>query len=89
MVEGNRIYDVNRMIDVKHLLGDEYVFNIQKSSVKYVILFDSTTGKDLNNMVKAINVMSQNGWRCINITSSGGGGRIVMYALMEKLETIM
>ena len=81
--------DVNRMIDVKHLLGNQYEFNIQKSSEKYVILFDSTTIRALNNMVKAINLMSKNGWRCINITSSGGGGGITMYALMEKLEAIM
>jgi hypothetical protein len=61
---------------------------------KYLILHDIGFGPTMtfNNMNKAINLMAEKGWRCINISVVSGGSRGLvpyptydMYALMERL----
>jgi len=64
---------------------------------KYLIIHDrAVAGSTFDNLVIAINVMYEHGWRCINITStqlSRGVGPslprfegLFMYALMEQQE---
>jgi hypothetical protein len=57
---------------------------------KYTMLFDfSLVGDKFDNLIKAINVMADKGWKCVNTTSFNQAGTIfstknLMYALMEK-----
>jgi len=59
---------------------------------KYLILYEQASkGLKFDNLNKAINVMAEAGWRCINITSCNVLGEaaskgICMYALMEKTD---
>jgi len=57
---------------------------------RYLIIGDTTILKQtFQNLNKAINIMAERGWKCINLTSvmlAGGftGVRISCYALMER-----
>ncbi len=82
--------DENKMIHAPKLLKNQE--DIPKITKKYVILFDENRyGFTWNNMIQAINLMSEWGWRCINISTSPGSQAIITgrgfyhYALMEKM----
>jgi hypothetical protein len=58
---------------------------------RYVVIFDQTLAEmKFDNLNKAINIMAEKGWKCVNITSFNASGQLLstafyMYALMEKL----
>ena len=63
---------------------------IKDISEKYVILFDQSMGVSpkFNNLNKAINLMAEKGWRCVNVSalqSTAGMTAAMMYALTEKI----
>lgn len=79
--------DENRMITAPMLLKNkEDIPNITKN---YVLIEDqSISGHTWDNMIQAINVMSEYGWKCINISTMHNISGIKSshcYALMEKI----
>ena len=81
--------DENKMIHAPILLRNQD--DVPKITKKYVILFDQTiSGFTWDNMIQAINLMSDYYWRCVNISTSLGsqvpitGRAFYCYALMEK-----
>ena len=58
------------------------------TDVKYVLLQDKSAGFSFDNMIKAINLFAEKGWKCVNITAYAHGERLgldnVMYALLER-----
>jgi len=74
------------MIEAKNVTN-EYIDELNKK--KYVIIMDHASGKIFNNMIKAINLFADKGWKCVNITVMASGERLglthVIYALMEQI----
>ena len=62
---------------------------VQLIAGKYIIIHDSSYHNvTFDNLVKAINIMANSGWKCVNITSMNntkGLDTNMMYALMEKI----
>ena len=76
----------NKMIDATDILRNPS--DIQKITKKYVILNDQAglRRKTFDNMIQAINLMSEHAWGCVNIsTMYVESGALLMYALMEKI----
>ena len=67
------------------------ISNIDKFSyfiMKYILIGDFSTKETYFSLIKAINLLAERGWRCVNITHAIDEGSIFqgMYALMEKVE---
>jgi len=55
---------------------------ISEISGKYAVLYNQTMRNfEFNDLIRAINRMAENNWRCVNIYPAGA----VMYALMERM----
>ena len=71
----------------KHIIS-----NIDKFSyfiMKYILIGDFSTKDHFFSLIKAINLLAEKGWRCVNITHAIYEGSVFdhgMYALMEKVE---
>lgn len=82
--------DENRMITAPMLLKNKE--DIPKITKNYVILENQTlTGSTWDDMIQAINVMSEHGWKCINISTMHNTSGIKSshcYALMEKIKSV-
>jgi hypothetical protein len=61
---------------------------IENLTEKYVLIQDKAASFTFDNMIKAINLFAEKGWRCVNITAYSHGERLgldnVIFALMEK-----
>jgi hypothetical protein len=68
------------------LKGEEKIDEIEG---KYVIIYDQSMASSTHdNLNKAINLMADKGWRCVDICvvfNAKGGGAQYMYALMERI----
>lgn len=57
---------------------------------KYVIIKDMSNTGGVDKLIKAINIMAEGGWRCVNMTTATGSGIgpaiIHTYALMERVK---
>jgi hypothetical protein len=82
------------MQETKMILASKIVSNpeiVDEIIGKYQIIYDQALARfKFDNLNKAICIMAEKGWRCVNITSfnlSGGPFSTAthMYALMEKL----
>lgn len=77
---------MDKMLNVKKV--NEDLINKITNETKYAILYDKAAGNEFHNMVKAINLFAQNGWRCVNISVARYGERLgedhLIYALLEK-----
>lgn len=55
----------------------------------YVLLYDKSHVYTFENLIKAINLFSDCGWTCINMSVATFGERLgeehVMYALMKRI----
>jgi len=80
-----------KTIKAIRLLRKPYLIYSLKD-VKYLLIEDSSTKATFDNLIRCINLLAENGWRCINlVTVSLGGGPMLhwphMYALMERIDT--
>lgn len=80
--------EVIKMQERKMILAKDIISNpeiVGKIETKYQIVADASIASSrFDALNKAISIMVEKGWRCVNITMYGGTG-VWMYALMEKL----
>jgi hypothetical protein len=71
-------------IEAKEILKD--LSKIQEIPGRYTIIYDSSQiGLAFDNLVRAINIMANSGWRCVNISSMKSVlGSNAAYALMVR-----
>ena len=59
---------------------------IDKVKDRYVVLFDEVPeGKDFHDMDNAIKLMTEKGWRCVDMVLLKSSTYVLVHALMEKV----
>jgi len=69
-----------KCIDAKDIVNQ--TVKIEEIQGKYVVIHDRSLSEKFNNLNRAICLMAEKEWKCVNITF---GANVYLYALMEKI----